>query len=196
MNRVLPLLAAAALLLPLSTLAEEQAAPKQTIEVPSDEPADKPASDRSASEAIDKAKETTSAAIEAAKTAIIKAIDKAKEHAVSAIETGKEASKEALDKASEATRILDKAAEAARDVLEKAKRATTEVLDKAKDATEQSGAPDNPPDTEPSPARPVRAQWATEQERMRRNRSGDPHPATCPALRNGKSGATRSPRPQ
>jgi len=76
MRRILPVLAAAALLLPLAALSDEQPAPPKAHE-----PAGEPPAHPSASEAIDKAKEAATAAIEAAKEAVIKAIDKAKQHA-------------------------------------------------------------------------------------------------------------------
>jgi hypothetical protein len=148
MKRAIALLAAVALLLPLATLAQgEEPAPNEAIAAPADEPAD----DSSAGDAIDHAKDATDAAIEAAKEAIIHAIDTAKEHTSAAIETGKEESGKAMDKANRATRILDKAAAAAREVLDKAKQATSEVLDKAKEATQQDEAPDTPDGAEPAP---------------------------------------------
>jgi len=122
-------------LVPLPMLAQE-GAPKHAI-AESDEPKEQ-ASDQSAQEAIEEAKETTNEAIEAAKQAILEAIDRAKEIASSVVETEKEVTKRALDKAKEATRTLDKASEAAREVLDKAKQATEEVLEKAKEAAQSS----------------------------------------------------------
>ncbi len=120
---------------PLPTLAQE-GAPKHAI-AESDEPKGQ-ASDQSAQEAIEEAKETTDEAIEAAKQTILEAIARAKEIASSIVETEKEVTERALDKAKEATGILDKASEAAREVLDKAKQATEEVLQKAKEAAQSS----------------------------------------------------------
>jgi hypothetical protein len=121
--------------LSLPTLAQEGDA-KQAI-VGSDEPKEQ-ASDQSAQEAIEEAKETTNEAIEAAKQAILEAIERAKEIASSVIETDKEITQRALDKAKEFTRTLDSASKAAREVLDKARQATEEVLEKAKEAAQST----------------------------------------------------------
>jgi cell division septum initiation protein DivIVA len=121
MRRILPVLAAA-LLLPLAALSQEQPVPPK-----GDEPAKEPPGHPSASEAI----------------------DKAKDHADAAIAESKDASGKAMDKGTEATRILDKAAQAAREVLDKAKTATSEVLDKAKEATKDMGSKGKPEDDKP-----------------------------------------------
>ena len=90
----------AMVLLPLSTLAQEEAKERAT--------------DPSAQEAIEEAKETTNEAIEAAKQAVLEAIERAKEAATSALESEKDVAKRALDKANEATKTLDQASEATR----------------------------------------------------------------------------------
>ena len=61
MKRILPVLAAAALLLPLAALAQEKPSPPKA-----DEPVEEPPAHKSASEAIDQAKDAATAAIEAA----------------------------------------------------------------------------------------------------------------------------------